>query len=275
MTKIVLIFLSLIPSYLFAQKVSGTLIDSTTKSPVPYANIGVLSRGMGTVSDEKGQFSLNLSSNYDKDTIMISVIGFEPLSMNVAIFKSKCTNGCTLEMRSTNYDLQAIEIASKALERRIVGVPNPKENISIGFSGNGLGIEAGTYMKIKRPAYLEKVNIQVATCSNDSIFFRLNVYDTKRGMPDKNILKRPIYLSCACEDILNSFEIDVIQENIYLEDDFVVALENFKKNNEVQDFFFKGKMFSKGIYYRLASQDDWQKFGIVAAGISATVLEEK
>ncbi len=260
---------------MLAQEANGKLIDSETKVPVAYANIGVLSQGIGTVSDNKGRFSLAIPSAYDEDTLVISIIGYEPLSSQVSAFKSDCANGCTLEMKQIDYKLESVEIESKALNRKVVGIDDPSESISIGFSGKNVGIEAGTYMKLKRPAYLDKVNIAVGNCEADSMFFRLNVYDVKRGMPNNNVLKRPIYLSRACEDIRKSFEVDLSEEGIYMEDDFIVALENVKQDNIVKSFFFKGKMFSKGIFYRYASQDDWQKIGIVAAGISAVVLEEK
>lgn len=247
----------------------------TDKEAVSYANIGVVGKGLGTVSDQNGSFTLDLSAANNQDTVAISAIGYESIVMKVEAFKEQCSTDCTLAMNPTNYNLETVSIESKGLKRKIVGVIDAKDNISIGFTTDALGHEIGAYMKIKRPAYLSEVNIKVNGCEGDSIFFRLNVYDKKKGMPNQNILKRPIYLSYACSDILNGIRVDVVDEGIYVEDDFFIALENINPTNEALSFSLKGKFFSKGTYYRSTSQDNWNKIGIVASGISAVVLEEK
>ena len=36
--------------------ISGKIIDKTTRQPVPYAHIGVIAKGMGTIANAQGEF---------------------------------------------------------------------------------------------------------------------------------------------------------------------------------------------------------------------------
>lgn len=100
-----------------AQKTTGKIIDATNNLPIAYANIGILGKNIGTVSDEKGLFSLNLGNSSDRDTLVISIIGYESQILTVADTKKKCTQDCTFLLSKTNYELKEVEIASKKLNR--------------------------------------------------------------------------------------------------------------------------------------------------------------
>ena len=41
--------------------ISGTIVESATSKPLPYATIGIYKRGLGTISNEEGDF--NIKSN--------------------------------------------------------------------------------------------------------------------------------------------------------------------------------------------------------------------
>ena len=72
----------LTPMMLFAQSVTGT-VTSEAGDPLANANIVVVGTDMGTVSNDIGEFSLDLSAgNY---TITATVIGFKPQSQLVQI----------------------------------------------------------------------------------------------------------------------------------------------------------------------------------------------
>ena len=63
MTKSVLLtlifFTTTVP--IFSQElIRGQLLDQQTNKPVPYANIGILNANVGTISNEDGNFSINI-----------------------------------------------------------------------------------------------------------------------------------------------------------------------------------------------------------------------
>ncbi len=274
MNKLLLLLLSLLPFVNIAQKITGKVLDKSSNTPIAYANIGIVGKSIGTVSDEKGLFSLNLENSSANDTLMISVIGYESQILTVAATKQRCTKDCIFLLSKISYELKEVEIASRKLTRRVVGVPNPNENISIGYQGQQLGQELGIFIKNKKPAFLQEVSIYVGKCEGDSVTFRLNVYNEKKGMPKDNILKAPIYLNYACKDVSPAFKVDISKENIYLVSHFFITLENIKENKVIESFLFSGKLFNGGSYFRDTSQSSWEKFPIISLGISAIILQE-
>ena len=55
----------------------GVIYDEKTNEPLPYANIIVLHKYIGSVSNESGDFYLKRSDLYDTDTISFQYIGYE------------------------------------------------------------------------------------------------------------------------------------------------------------------------------------------------------
>ncbi|NNG28008.1 MAG: carboxypeptidase-like regulatory domain-containing protein, partial [Ignavibacteriaceae bacterium] len=76
----------------FAQIYSGQLIDKENGEPIPYANIGIIGKNIGTASNAAGWFKMELNSKYDNDTLCISSIGYESKEYLVGDFKDDMEN---------------------------------------------------------------------------------------------------------------------------------------------------------------------------------------
>ena len=50
-----------------AQPVAGTITGGAAAQPVPFVNIGLPRRGLGTVSDEQGRYRLAYNPAYARD----------------------------------------------------------------------------------------------------------------------------------------------------------------------------------------------------------------
>jgi len=89
--KIISVLLLILSStFLQSQTViKGSLIDKTTKETLPYVNIGVIGKNLGTVSDINGNFKIELPKQHDNDTLRISMIGYETLDFIASDFKKK------------------------------------------------------------------------------------------------------------------------------------------------------------------------------------------
>ena len=72
----------LTPMMMFAQSVTGK-VTSEAGDPLTNANIVVVGTEMGTVSNDMGEFTLDLSAG--DYTITATVIGFKPLSQEVVV----------------------------------------------------------------------------------------------------------------------------------------------------------------------------------------------
>ncbi len=63
--------------------VSGAVIDSLTRSPLPFTNIGILNKAEGTISNSEGSYTLSLENVSPADTVFFSFVGYSPLKMSV------------------------------------------------------------------------------------------------------------------------------------------------------------------------------------------------
>ena len=78
---VVLIFFSKLSSQSFSVRV----LDSVSKTPVPFASI-YFSSNKGIISDENGEFELILKELQREDSIFISSMGFKKLSFSLTQF---------------------------------------------------------------------------------------------------------------------------------------------------------------------------------------------
>jgi len=56
--------------------ISGFVLDKETGEPLSYASIGVRNQGLGTITNEIGQFVLRVPERFSNDTIMVSYLGY-------------------------------------------------------------------------------------------------------------------------------------------------------------------------------------------------------
>jgi len=57
--------------------VTGSIIESGNGNPLPFATIGIYNKGVGTISNYDGNFSLKITSAFLDDSITISCLGFK------------------------------------------------------------------------------------------------------------------------------------------------------------------------------------------------------
>lgn len=57
--------------------ISGKLIDAESSAPIPYANIQLKSKGIGTASNLEGEFVFKIHKSHVNDTLLISCVGYK------------------------------------------------------------------------------------------------------------------------------------------------------------------------------------------------------
>lgn len=260
---------------LIAQSISCQIVDADNKKPISYANVGILNKGVGTVSDHKGYFTLNLSESKNSDTIRISYIGYKTLDLSSADLMKYCHSG-SIKLIASSYELAEIEVLPKDYKTRRVGNFYENKGISAGFQNNLLGHELGTRMKIRnKPAFIQSIQINISRCDYDSIFYRLNIYEMDGKNPGANLLREPIYLAYSKEEALAGLTIDVSKQYIQVEDDFLVTVELVKDLGEL-GLMFKAGLFGDKGYFRTTSHDKWQKIPVaIGVSIGAIILQEQ
>ena len=65
-------------------QLNGIVLTAKGSIPVPYAHVGIPVRGMGVVSNEVGAFTMNYPSDYAKDSLKVSCLGFKTYTVALA-----------------------------------------------------------------------------------------------------------------------------------------------------------------------------------------------
>jgi hypothetical protein len=255
---IILLFLA-ITCLLFGQNIyEGKIIDSNTKEPLAYVNIGIIERGLGTVSDRNGYFKIHLDEKYDEDTLRFSMIGYHNQDIKITDFKNKFSDSSTIALVQKIIELPEITIRKKNFKRRTLGRSTKNYSSRVGFVNNQLGSELGAIIKVKEvPAYVESINTYIVESTYDTLRFRVNFYDLKDGMPNNIIQKENIFFTTTLKK--GWLYVDLTKYDIVLKEDFCVTLEWLEDlgNGKLTFALLFKKPDITGHIIRHSSQDKW------------------
>ncbi|MDJ1482913.1 carboxypeptidase-like regulatory domain-containing protein [Cytophagaceae bacterium YF14B1] len=76
--------------------ITGRVTSQQTNQPLPYANIGIIGKSLGTVTNAEGNFIFKIPASYSRDSLKISQIGYESVTRAVKDVQGK-KNHITLQ----------------------------------------------------------------------------------------------------------------------------------------------------------------------------------
>ncbi len=244
----------------------STVIDAQTKEPIPFVNIGIVGSGIGTVSDEDGNFRLYLKPNNFESTsqILFSALGYETLYVKVSNLLITDTDYSEIEMKQKALDLNEVVVSNKKgrfisdnIGYRDYGDKNYgywKDNIALGGELATRIISKSGLRKLKT------FEFQVYQNPSDSLLLRVNIYED-----DGNLGKPKTNLNTSGKNILVTVKkdkmvrLDLRPFDIYTKDDFIVSLELLQVYGHKElDLILSASYTQYGSFRKYASQDDWE-----------------
>ena len=250
--------------------VIGQVIDAATKEPLPYVNIGLLNKNIGTVSDETGYFELEVNTEQNsRDTLRFSMIGFETKSYTLNDFINQNEIEVYLTEKSTALDEVILSSKRKKYQTKILGNKTTSKALYAAFTSNKLGNEMGFIVRArKHPMILKKFNISLVENDYGPIKFRLNIYDVLNGLPNKTLLKDNIFIET--EESSGIVSLDFTPYEIILDQDFFIAIEWIEDLGPGK-LYFSGGFFGAPLFAREVSQGTWEKIGTASVGMNVEV----
>lgn len=236
--------------------IEGVVLDSISQAPIGYVNIGVLENTNGTVSNENGQYRINLKGN--NKTIQFSSIGFYSKTFTI----KEWNQFDTVFLSPRAYGLDLVEVnANEFNEKKTLGtIVNGKNKVVAWGKSDFLGCEIGVPIKIKKETLLKSAHFSVHKSANKSVLLRLNIYEFKKGKVGKNLLPENIFI--LSKDLIDYGEIDLSHLNIIVDNYVLVTLEIIERKNIQEEFNLSFRMKMRGktnIYFREASQSKFKK----------------
>ena len=252
MKKYISIFCLLLPFFhiVYGQKIyNGSVVNSKTKVPVPYATVGLIKKNTGTNANEDGKFSIAIDAN-TTDTLAISCIGYETLILPF----DRLPTESLFEMQEKTSTLKEVVVQTKQYNNSCI------LNKFTGISYNSYtssGYITQMAQRFQAPienSLLSEVNIYKE--AEGKSLFRIRVYamDTVTKSPSIDLADTIIEVKSGKEHV----RINMEQYKIYIPDrDFFIAVEwlkvpyNFRQlktkfeGKEIINEFYSPKIYVK------------------------------
>lgn len=275
MRKLKALFFICTASILNAQVISGTIISKNENQPIPYVKIGVEKKTTGTISDGKGNFSIDLSQFDPQQKIKIEVPGYDSYVETIENFKKHDQQKIFLNEKTKN--IKEVTIKAKKLVDKNWGVNTKTKSVTYFVNPatdrkDFLG-ETALEFNTKKRSKIKNINLNIARYnSTEPVLMRYSIYSEKNGLPDKNILDEEITIALT-EDMIKdgTFTLDVNDRNIWVQGKFFVGiqfLKEFDGNIKISAALFRTG-FIREFY------GDWMKMSIAAPAINIDVKVDK
>lgn len=88
-------------------KLKGNIIHSLTKETIPYVSVGILNTTLGMVSNESGEFQINIPNTFKDSILYVAHIGFKPFTIAI---KNLLNENITIELDESIISVQEVII---------------------------------------------------------------------------------------------------------------------------------------------------------------------
>lgn len=263
-------------TFLFkAQKISGTVFSKEENTGIPYANIGVEKHSLGTISDENGNFSIDLNNVESGAKVKIAIAGYETFSETVENFIKQDRKKIYLKEKFKN--IQEVKLVPKKLVDKNWGVNTKTKSVMYSVnpslrSDDFLG-ETALEFKTNKKSKIKNIHLNIANITADRpVVMRYTIYNEKNGFPGESILDEEIKVELTKDKIIDdAFTVDVNDKNIWVQGKFFVGIQFLKE--------FEGRLNISAALFRTGYlrrfYGEWKKMTIAAPAINIDVKVDK
>lgn len=272
-----LLLLWLAPTVARAQALVGIVLEAGTNQPVPYANIGIPGRNVGTVADEQGRYQLTYIAANLPDTVRLSSLGYEPRRVLLREMVARPQ----VQLAPAAVALADVRVQAPGLFKRrlTLGNTSHSEVIVAGMEAEGHGAEVGVIISLRhQPTKVQQANFHLLYQDSIDLTFRVNLYRLlPNGQPSNEKLNRRdiIVHSNSRPNNVGPLVVDLTADNLVLDEDFLLTLEwvaggmaqKSKQMHELRkNVYFSAALgyFSQAPYVRKTSQGEWEKMSLGA-----------
>jgi hypothetical protein len=247
------------------EEVTGYIYDSANTTYLQYANIGILGKNQGTVSDANGRFRLRLTNVSPQDTVAISYVGYQTLFVTVTQLVEISSVGPVI-LEPADIQMETIVVTSSQRRKTQTFGSRGVNPIAFGIvqSADLSDIaECGQRMNFpEHGARAQSFNLYLREVHTDTVTFRLNFYKydgeplAERAFHSELIFRRKINRGWL--------RLDLSEFDIWLKGDILATIEFLPEPDQLDSvsFYYGGVVRRKngGISYkRTSSHGIWEK----------------
>lgn len=254
------------------QLVRGRITDAASGQPIPYVNIGLVGRGIGTVSDAEGNYELWVRRAEPGDLLRISCLGYEPLIQSWENLPDSPDSSFTMRRAAIALDEVVVSVLPTHTLEEIVGYPlAATRDYAYWKDSLALGAELSSRIRVS-PGTRRLNTLFFNTTSNpaDSVLVRINcyAYPGSGGSPAEPLNKSGRNILYTLPGGASEAVVDLMPFDLWVEDDFYLSLELLAVygSDEIALTMPAAAESRGATYRRYASQGQWEKIGAYGVG---------
>ncbi|NJC26994.1 carboxypeptidase-like regulatory domain-containing protein [Neolewinella antarctica] len=224
LTLLLFLFSLLCGTTSFAQRIAGKITDENDET-IAYATVYAPAAATGVLTDEEGNFTIDLKQIPDSSKLQFSCIGYETRVLTAGDVRDGGVSR-TIQLTATNYVLSTAEVAAARIEykRKRLGMPGIMNGTYLYRpSAERRVYEIGTILTPDKSARLEEVIIRVRSMKADSVLLDINIYDVNLGLVGAPLLRERIFLRLGSEDVRKDINVDLSAQRIQVDRAFLVT----------------------------------------------------
>jgi len=186
-----IISLLIISSSLFSQtSCNGVIIDKNTNRKVPFANVYLSNKAVGTYSNNQGVFSLEATP---EDTIIISVIGYEKRSIPVQELEN-LNREIYITPKHYNLDEITVHVDKKARRNKILLGNSQLKKATTLIAHSGAEYAVYIPNDLQTEALISEVVLNLKSRGRETPVFRIHLYavDKETKQPGDDLLNQDL-----------------------------------------------------------------------------------
>jgi hypothetical protein len=242
-----------------ADQLSGR-IQNASGRPVAYVSIGILNTAVGTVSDEQGQFTLILKNNASTDSVRMSIIGYDPITLTVASLRQRLADNSPLVMNERVQQLAEVRIkgnGQKSIGSRRVSTSMNTNLLISGKPSQNLGSEVGRRFNLPNKTHRITQYRAYVESNFEAVTLRVNIYEASTMKP---LLNRNVYVKVTGKHS-NWIDVDLEPLNIVAKGDVVASVQWVGSEGKGSYLGLPIQMPTFATHlYKYGSQNKWKTF---------------
>jgi hypothetical protein len=252
---------------------TGHLQDQRTHRPIPFVSLGVIGKNVGTVTDEKGHFSLRIPATLTRDSITFSAIGYQTQACSIAQLAT--TSPQTFLLREKATALPEVVVRARAAKLRRIGTTthNPFLWGNVQQKQTPDIVEFAKLIPLANtPSEVRQAHIFLRRPTIDTVTFRLNFYRAGADRPAERLVERTILVHTAIHN--GWLTIDLTPYALTLQTDFYLSFEFLPAKQLPVPAFSYGAQLGGAALVRTSSLGTWKREPGASLTAYVTVQQE-
>jgi len=268
MKREILVYLFVVAAVVaYADSIVGVVVDGNG-TVLPYSTVRVKNKRIAVLGDSVGKFDLSSKRITEKDTLVVSYLGYESKEMAVSQLNSGGPVRFCLELQATPlHEISVYPTGIAKAKTKKQGKSNGRGLFKSMLNGELAGECFGYEFHAKKNKRLMLDRVGFFYCEGERqmkhMTFRINVYDMSKvtKSPTKdfvNVLTEPIYFTYTLTDRTSGKFEYALPERILLPEDAMVEIE-FLENLNDGIFWYKSNVVGKRTWNKSLIAGYWDQ----------------